>query len=197
MTTRALLIRATSCAMLTVMPCIANAHALIGAGLIDGFVHPVGGFDHLLAMVAIGLVSARIGGVSLYALPAVFVISMASGFLVATNLPELGQMAELGILVSVLSLGLFLLMPELLLKRAAWLASALFGLSHGYAHGVELPLAASPWMFSAGFLSVSAGLHVLGVLIGKVFLLQQRPTLGFSVAGVAVGMSGLALIALR
>ena len=179
------------------VPDIAQAHGLVGAGLVDGLVHPVGGADHLLAMVAVGLVSARIGGVSLYALPGLFLAAMVAGFALATQASGLVAASEAGILVSVVALGLLMISPASMLRSAAWLATALFGLCHGYAHGVELPATASPWLYTAGFVAVSAGLHVTGVLLGKVFLQQARPEVGFSVAGMAIGLSGLALVAMR
>lgn len=182
---------------LMVLPGVSAAHGLVGGGLVDGLVHPVGGADHLLAMVAVGLVSARIGGASLYALPGLFLAAMVAGFLAGTQSADLSTLAEAGILVSVLTLGLLLIAPELLLRVVAWLATALFGLCHGYAHGIELPAAASPWQYTVGFVLVSAGLHITGVLLGKVFLHQPRPALGFGVAGTAIGLSGLALVALR
>jgi urease accessory protein len=182
---------------LIALPDLAMAHGLIGGGLVDGLVHPIGGPDHLLAMVAVGLISARIGGVSLYGLPGVFLATMAMGFAMATQAAGLADLAEAGILASVLALGLLMLAPELLLRRVAWAVTALFGMCHGYAHGIELPTAASPWLYTAGFLAVSAGLHLLGVLLGKVFLHQHRPALGFSIAGMAVGLAGMALVALQ
>lgn len=184
-------------ALTTGLPEIAQAHGLVGAGLVDGLVHPVGGADHLLAMVAVGLVSARIGGASLFALPGLFLVAMVAGFALATQATGLVMASEAGILVSVVVLGLLMLAPELMLRSAAFLATALFGLCHGYAHGIELPATASPWLYTAGFVAVSAGLHVTGVLLGKVFLQQARPAVGFSVAGMAIGLSGLALVAMR
>lgn len=182
---------------LMLLPGVSAAHGLVGGGLVDGLVHPVGGLDHLLAMVAVGLVSARIGGVSLYALPGLFLAAMVAGFAAGTQSADLATLAEAGILVSVLTLGLLLMAPEPILRGVAWLVTALFGICHGYAHGIELPAAASPWPYTAGFVLVSAGLHFTGVLLGKVFLHQARPALGFGVAGTAIGLSGLALVALR
>jgi len=48
----------------------------------------------------------------------------------------------------------------------------IFGLFHGYAHGLELPSMANPVSFSLGFVLATGLLHVLGILIG---LLRERP----------------------
>ena len=44
-------------------PSVANAHTFTGMiGYYDGISHPVLGFDHFLAMVSVGIISAQIGG---------------------------------------------------------------------------------------------------------------------------------------
>ena len=44
-----------------------------------GFAHPLGGLDHVLAMVAVGLYAAMLGGRALWLVPATFVTVMALG----------------------------------------------------------------------------------------------------------------------
>ena len=122
----------------------AHIHGAHGAGLVDGVAHPFGGFDHLLAMVAVGLWAAQIGGRALWRLPAAFVAVMAMGGFAGAAWGSL-PMVEIGIAGSVLALGLFIALatrPSLALGVAIVGGFALF---HGGAHGSELPQAAAPW----------------------------------------------------
>src|SRR5258708_32508773 len=50
-----------------------------GAGFAQGIAHPLGGIDHFLAMVAVGLWAAQLGGRALWAVPGAFVAMMAVG----------------------------------------------------------------------------------------------------------------------
>src|SRR5262249_61551230 len=68
----------TATAFLAFAPTVASAHpGHDGAGLIHGFLHPLGGVDHIIAMVAVGLLAARLGGRALWLVPASFVVTLA------------------------------------------------------------------------------------------------------------------------
>jgi urease accessory protein len=145
----------------------ALAHPFHGAGggLAAGLSHPFLGFDHLLAMVAVGLWAARRGGRALWLAPAAFVGAMALGGLagfVGATLPA-GEHLVAG---SVLALGLLLALPRTPALAAGVPLIALFGAFHGFAHASELPLQASAWRYAAGFLAATAALHAAGVMAG-------------------------------
>src|ERR1700730_2978472 len=54
-------------ALLALAPTVAFAHpGHDGASLVHGFLHPLGGVDHIIAMVAVGLLAARLGGRALW-----------------------------------------------------------------------------------------------------------------------------------
>src|SRR3954462_8080366 len=100
-------------------PAVASAHTGIGqtAGFLHGFWHPIGGIDHVLAMVAVGLFAAQLGGRALWAVPATFVAVMAAGG--ALGMAGVGLPAvEVGIALSVLVLGLVVLAGA---GRLGWL----------------------------------------------------------------------------
>ncbi|WP_419254639.1 HupE/UreJ family protein [Caulobacter sp. ErkDOM-YI] len=145
----------------------ASAHDGTGlaGGFSAGFLHPLAGFDHMLAMVAVGLWGAFLGRPLVAALPVIFPSLMAFGALLGmagASLPPV----EIGIALSVLLLGLaitFRLKPP---TWAACLVVAMFGLFHGYAHGLELPSAADPVGYSAGFVLSTGLLHVCGIALG-------------------------------
>jgi len=153
------------------MPTVAQAHdgtGLVG-GFISGFLHPLNGPDHMLAMVAVGLWGAILGRPLVVALPIVFPIMMAVGGamgIVGVPVPPV----ELGIGLSVVVLGGVIAFS---IKPADWLAIAIvagFAVFHGYAHGQELPSAADPVGYSVGFVLSTGLLHLIGIAIGFMAL---------------------------
>lgn len=168
------------------------AHGIIGNGLMAGLAHPVGGWDHLLAMVAVGIISTKIGGWSIWGIPLLFLLGMAAGYglgLHQTILPY----TECGILLSVIGLGLLLAWPQRPLLGVVMLLVLLFGLSHGYAHGSEWPRQASVWWFSLSFLASTTGLHLIGVILGLLFKQAEHPLHSFALAGSGITTAGVVL----
>ena len=149
------------------------AHAEVGVigGLVSGLLHPIFGFDHLLAMVAVGLWGAQLGKPAIYLLPITFPIVMATGGLLGVaGIPV--PFIELGIALSALALGI---MIEANIRPAIWIAAIVvgfFGIFHGHAHGVEMPDASNPLAYGIGFVISTGLLHLAGILLG---LLIQWP----------------------
>lgn len=132
-----------------------------------GFTHPVLGLDHLLAMLSVGILSAQIGGRAIWTVPITFVLVMAVGGLL--GLIGIGLTAvEIGIALSVFILGIAILADSKFPLIAAMIAVALFAIFHGYAHGAEMPSIARPFLYAAGFLTGTAIIHLVGVLIGDI-----------------------------
>lgn len=163
---------ALALALLSVAP--AEAHTGAGAvgGFASGFQHPLFGLDHLLAMLAVGIWGAQMGGRRVWTLPVTFPLIMAFGGIAGMAglyLPEV----ELGIALSVLALGLAIAFAWRPFEPVAVLLIAVFAVFHGYAHGVELPNAADPAAYSVGFVIATGLIHVagigIGLLIGKLF----------------------------
>jgi urease accessory protein len=175
------------------------AHGLLpGKGFVTGVVHPIGGWDHLLAMVAVGIISAKAGARAIWSIPLTFVCSMAVGY--AAGLGSITiPWTEWGILLSVVVLGLQVALPQR--HERGQLGSLyggviLFGFCHGYAHGVEWPQQASTFWFSVGFLVATAGLHGIGVVLGRLWQQVAYPNRLFAVAGSSMVVAGLVLIGL-
>lgn len=176
------------------VPAIVQAHGLGAAGFLEGVSHPVGGADHLLAMVAVGIASTRGPRSFLWALPAVFLAGMAAGFV--CGIANVGfDRAEGGVALSVLLLGLMVAQPWRGMAYATLVVVPVFGWCHGYAHGQEWPAHASPWAFALGFLGTTAGLHVIGVITGCLYLEQERPARSFVVTGLVIAATGVAMAA--
>ena len=176
-------------AVLTAAPAFAHTGTGLAGGFVSGFTHPLGGIDHLLAMVSVGLWGAFLGRPLIVALPVIFPAVMAiGGVLGMANVPL--PPVEIGIALSVLVLGGMIAGA---VRAPVWLACgivAVFAVFHGYAHGKELPSAADPIGYSVGFVLATGLLHVAGIGLG---LLNERPggavvTRGLGAAIAAAGV---------
>ncbi len=182
--------RIASIAALVLLATPALAHTGPGAmhGIADGLAHPFGGADHLLAMVAVGLWSAQIGGRARWLLPLTFVATMAVGGLLGiagAGLP----LVETGIAASIIVLGLAVLFGARLPLAASAAGVALFALFHGFGHGAEMPLDANGMTYGLGFVTATALLHLAGLALATA--LRRTPLL--RPLGGAIALAGIAL----
>lgn len=142
----------------------------------------------MLAMISVGLWGAFLGRPIVYALPMIFPTVMAVGAgigMLGVPLPPV----EIGIALSVLTLGLLILFAVRAPVPVACAVVAVFGLFHGYAHGVELPSAADPIGYSAGFVLCTGLLHLAGIAIGLIKS-NSLGTLALRGAGGVVAVFG-------
>ena len=163
------------------------------AGFASGFLHPLTGADHVMAMIAVGLWGAQLRAPAMWMLPVAFPLMMALGGLLgllAMPLPGV----EIAIAASALVLGGLVSMEARLPLAAALLIVAAFAIFHGHAHGAELAPGTSAAAYSLGFVIATGMLHAVGILIGLAHLL---PGGGLAVrgAGVVVGCAGLFFLA--
>lgn len=148
-------------------PALAHVESGQAAGLLSGFLHPVSGLDHVLAMVAVGLWGALLGAPAVWVLPIAFPLVMAMGALLGflgVTIPGV----EYGVAASAILLGAavaFEVRPPVAL---AALLVGVFAIFHGYAHGTELPAGASALLFSMGFVIATGALHAVGIGIGAL-----------------------------
>ncbi|MCA1999796.1 MAG: HupE/UreJ family protein [Hyphomicrobiales bacterium] len=176
--------------LFTATPALAHVGADAGAhDFASGFAHPFGGLDHCLAMIAVGLVAAFLGGRARLALPGAFLGAMLAGFVAGAAKLAALPAYEAMILASVIGLGLALLVaqPVPLLPAAGLVA--LFGLAHGFAHGIEGALTPG---YAAGFLAATAILHAIGLGLGQAVARLDRPIF-YRIAGGTIAAAGLAL----
>ena len=151
----------------------AEAHSGTGlpGGFRSGFLHPLTGFDHMLAMVSVGIWGAFLRRPLIVALPVIFPTVMAMGG--ALGMANVWfPPVEIGIGVSVLVMGGVIALAWRAPVWPACLIVGVFALFHGYAHGKELPSAADPIGYSVGFVLATGMLHVAGIGIG---LVNERP----------------------
>jgi urease accessory protein len=169
-----------------------TAHAHTGTAEITGFcqgmAHPLGGLDHVLAMLAVGLWAAQLRGRALWAVPAAFTVMMVLG----SALPMFGlsvPFVEQGILFSVLALGVLVAAAVRLPVVGGMALVGAFAFLHGFAHGAEMPATESGALYGAGFLLATALLHAFGIAAG---LSLQRASL--NAHHVAVRFAGLVVL---
>lgn len=175
------------------MTTAAEAHTGIGStsAFAAGLMHPLTGFDHMLAMVAVGLWAGMRGGPALWVWPATFVGVMVIGGVI--GMAGIGlPFVEQGILASVLLLGLAVALAA---RPSLGVGAALIGLAalfHGHAHGVEVPANASGIGYALGFAVATVALHAVGVAI-TVLAARFAAPLAVRTAGALTAMAGLAL----
>jgi urease accessory protein len=148
-------------------PALAHTGEGVAGGFMAGFLHPVAGWDHVIAMVAVGLWGAFLGRPAIWVLPVVFPLVMAfGGALGVVGVPLPG--VEIGIAVSAIVLGA---MVAFAARPPLWVAAVIvgtFAIFHGHAHGTELPQATSPIAYSLGFVIATGLLHAAGIAISLV-----------------------------
>ena len=178
-------------------PRLALAHVGIGDAhdALHGFVHPLTGIDHILAMVSVGLLAANLGGRAIWAVPASFVLMMVLGGVVGmagVTVP----LAEMVIGSSVLILGLLIAMSIRMPVSIAMALAGTFAIFHGFAHGAEMPENMSGLLFASGFVVATTLLHCLGLLLGLgiACLSKTVSQMSMKLGGGAIALVGVALV---
>ena len=193
--------------MTRILPVLAAAAALVfvaaGAGLahtgegIDsgfesGFWHPILGWDHVVAMVAVGLWGAFLGSPAIWLLPVVFPLVMALGAalgVVGVPLPAV----ETGIALSGVVLGVLI---ALAVRAPIWVAAVIvgaFAVFHGHAHGTELPEAFNAFGYAFGFVIGTGLLHLAGIAFG-LLTRSEVGTMAVRGAGAVIALVGAAFL---
>ena len=189
--------RIAAAAIVVLLPGAAFAHPGHGGiGFTHAFMHPLGGLDHVLAMVAVGLYAVLLGGRALWLVPATFVGVMAlGGALGAAGYPL--PYAEIGIALSVIVLGLAVAVRISLPTVAAMALVGVFAVFHGHAHGTEMPQDASVYAYAAGFMLATALLHGAGIAAGLAagMLADRGGRRVAQAAGGAMAVVGIVLLA--
>ena len=165
------------------------------SGFAHGFWHPIGGLDHVLAMVAVGMFAGDLGGRALWAVPASFVAVMAFGGVLGMGHVAIPYV-EIGIAVSVIVLGLIVALEAQWPVAAAMALVAVFAIFHGHAHGEEMPMTASGAAYAAGFMLATALLHSIGIALGIGIerIGGAASKRSAQVTGSAMALAGVALL---
>lgn len=167
--------KALVAASLCFLPLMANAHPghSTASGWDDGFMHPLQGADHILAMFLVGLWAAQQKGRAIWIIPMTFIGIMAIGGVAGTagrSIPGV----ETAILVSV---GVFLFLVARRIRPVTYLCAlivAFFAFFHGFAHGAEMPDRTRPISFGIGFLAATLLLHATGWVAWRAAVVSAR-----------------------
>jgi urease accessory protein len=134
----------------------------------SGFLHPLTGYDHLLAMIGAGMWAALLSvrrPAAAWLVPAAFLTMMAVGAaagFAGIKLP----LAEAGVLASVFMLGGLVMAAVRVPIATAMMVVGWFAALHGYAHATEAPTD-NPGEYILGFLAATALLHAVGLGFGR------------------------------
>ncbi|MCB1486758.1 MAG: HupE/UreJ family protein [Bauldia sp.] len=173
-------------------PAMAHEGAGVAGGFVSGFLHPISGWDHVAAMVAVGLWGAFLGAPAIWLLPIVFPLVMAiGGGLGVAGVPIPG--VEVGIAASAVVLGI---MVALGARPPIWVAAVVvgaFAIFHGHAHGTELPAAADAVAYAAGFVIGTGLLHLTGITLGLATK-WEAGKVAVRALGGAIAVAGLAFL---
>src|ERR1700722_18829850 len=171
---------------------LAHNPAGVAGGFASGFLHPLTGIDHILAMVAVGIWGAQLGAPAIWALPVAFPLVMSVGGGLGVRgffLP----VVEIGIAASSLLIGFMIFRAARPPLYAAALLVGFFAVFHGYAHGTELPNAANPLAYGVGFVFATGRLHMSGVALGLIHR-WPRGARTLRIAGAGISLAGLFLL---
>ncbi|HEY5311002.1 MAG TPA: HupE/UreJ family protein [Pirellulales bacterium] len=161
-----------------------------GSGFSDGWWHPIFGLDHLLAMIAVGLLAVRLGGRALWLLPCGFLGGMLlGGAAAAAGLPC--PHVESGIVASVLVLGLLVAASRTVSLPIGVATVMAFAVLHGHAHAAEMQ-GGSFVAYATGFLLATALLHASGIVVGMALARGIRVP-AIRALGGAIAAAGLLL----
>ncbi|MEC9348022.1 MAG: HupE/UreJ family protein [Pseudomonadota bacterium] len=174
------------------LPALAHEEGGIAGGFISGFLHPIFGWDHVAAMVAVGLWGAFLGQPAIWQLPVVFPAVMAVGGAMGVAgiaLPEV----ETGIAASALVLGLMVALAVRPPLVVAAVLVGIFAIFHGHAHGTELPEAANPVAYAGGFVLGTGLLHLCGIGFGLLSR-WRAGTYAIRAGGGVIALAGLGFL---
>lgn len=149
-----------------------------------GFSHPLFGWDHLLALLAIGLWAAQQERNAVRTLLLAFPLAMAAGAFAALRGIAL-PLTEPGVATSVALAGLLVAFAVRMPKAASLATATVFALLHGYVHGMEMPSGGEPVLYVLGFVAATALVQLAALAIGSKAQCAMRAIgAGVAVAGV-------------
>jgi urease accessory protein len=182
-------------AILVAAPTVAAAHPGTGGAhdLAHGFAHPLTGLDHLIAMLAVGVFAAQLGGRALWLVPGTFIAVMAAAG-VAGVMGVTIPYVEAGIALSVLVLGAAIAFAVRVPLLVAMAVVGFFAIFHGHAHGTEMPTSASGLLYGLGFVGATAVLHAIGIAFGVLIGEATRSRQIVQLAGGAAAAVGAVLL---
>ena len=143
----------------------AHTGGYIDHSLASGLLHPLTGIDHLLVLMAVGLIAAKQGGKALFAFPAAFLALMAVGATLnaaAVHIPFVESLIALSLVV----FGLLVSINQKQRAKIAFLGASFFAVFHGYAHAAEIPGDSSAIQYFSALMLMSLVICLVGCVLG-------------------------------
>jgi len=159
--------------------------------LMDGLMHPLIGADHLLVMIAMGLLAVKQGGHSLWLIPLSFLAFMIMG----AELQQFGfflDAAEVWVTLTVLASGWIVWRNDRLSPVLAVSATVIFAVFHGFVHTSELTDNANLVPYALGFLMTTTFLILVGLMVGA--LAKSKMKIISAVYSLVCAVVGLTLL---
>ena len=184
--------------MLALSPGLALAHTGSGhaTGFFHGFGHPIGGTDHVLAMLAVGILAYVLGGRALWLVPLSFVGMMLAGFVLGVLQADI-PFVELAIALSSVVIGAAAALGRSMPAAGAMTLVGIFAMFHGHAHGAEMPAGASGLTYALGFAFSTALLHLFGIgtSLTGARLVGRHGKAAAQLAGAGLALGGIGVLA--
>lgn len=182
----------TWAAALMVTPALAHTGLGDASDFAHGFMHPVSGLDHVLAMVAVGVFATHLGGRALWLGPASFIFMMAVGG--ALGMADVSiPFVEIGIGLSIVVLGVAIALHVNVTLAVAMALVGFLAIFHGHAHGAEMPETMSGLAYGTGFVLATALLQAAGIVVGRIGQAQGRRVV--QAGGVLMAAAGVMILA--
>ena len=155
-----------------------------GIGWVNGFSHPLMGWDHLVTMLAVGIWAAQLRGHAVWQLPLAFVAVMSLGGLAGASGLDIPSVEGI-ILLSCAVFSVLITRKVRFSGKINVLIVAFFAFFHGFAHGQEISTSASLISYTLGFMLATLLLHGAGILVAKLVVLAVSALLGMVLSNAA------------
>ncbi len=178
-------------------PTIGFAHTGHAGGfdLVQGFAHPIGGVDHVLAMIAVGVLGFVLGGRALVLVPLSFLAMMAAGFVLGAYGVAI-PFVEFGIAVSSIAIGGAAALGKPIPTAGAMALVGVFAVFHGHAHGTEMSDVTMVSNYAIGLVAATALLHLSGMVGATMLkrLLGHHSTRAIQMISATLALGGLGVL---
>jgi len=182
-------------ALFTFVSPLTMAHSghLAGSGFTSGMMHPFNGLDHLIVMVAVGILATMFTGSMRWKMPLSFAGVMVLGWLASMS-GVIGIGVEIMIALSVIAMGGMLITGANIPKKIALGLIMLFAAFHGLAHGAEMPFDALAIYYGLGFVLSTSILHLMGIVLGESLIRISSNRHITNIIGALIAMLGGSLL---
>ncbi len=167
---------------------IANAHGIAHNGFVNSLINP--NFNHLISVIAVGILSIPSRGKTNWLIPIVFFGTILVGFFLGmANILSI-SVAE-GATLSMLTLGIAIAFTNKIPMILTLSIVGIFGLLHGYLHGIEMQTIKHSIMYGSSLVFSTVGLYLTGSAVSFVLHQTSKGYIVQRVIGVLIIIIGI------